>query len=209
MTREHERQLLESITQSFTSEQSAEYARRIRTVDMLLSRVCPKCGELSSEIQKQRKDKREERFALGVALSAVGIWWILKSLSIVTSDSIFYLAVVMFLFLLGRMHFAPEGANAVAVSTLKILTFTTITRIEELGASERSVFMCVREVTGLNASAIREIRECYLPSAHRTEDYESIRDGDDEDDSESSDEGDTSDSWGRICVEVARAVRTA
>lgn len=205
MTRETDRQLLENITKEFTIEQSKEYAHRIRSVDLLLSRVCPKCRELAFEIKERRKDQKQSKMLLNGLVIAVAVGWILKSLSIVTSDSIFYVAGIMFLFSLARMHFSPEGPNAIAISTLEILTFTTITRIEELGASSRSVFLWVQGVTGLDVSTIREIQKSYVSSEYLVEDDGSI--GEDDFDSESDDEIDTSGAWVRICLEIARVVR--
>jgi hypothetical protein len=205
--REDDLQILEGIIQSFTNDQATEYARRIRTVDMLLSRVHPKCEELASEIAKQRKDEKHSGRLFYGLLIAVVVLWVLRSLSVVSSDSIFYLPLIMFLFLLARMHFAPEGSNAVALSTLKILTFTLITRIEELGVSERFTFLWVQKVARLDASLLREIRDSYLSAEYAGEDYVSLTEDDDEDKSETDGEVDTSYSWGRVCLEVARAVR--
>jgi len=208
MTRETDRQLLENITKGFTIEQSKECAHRIRSVDFLLSRVCPKCRELVAKIEEHRSGvKATTRILRGVALILVG-WGALSALSIVTfnANGFSYLLLTMAGFALLKMHFVPEGPNAVAISTLKILTFTTISRIEELGASERSVFMYVREATGLNSSLLCEIRKSYLSSEHQLEDYESIVDEDDEGDFESNEEIDTSGAWERICLEISRVV---
>ncbi len=208
MAREHDRQMLESITQSFTSDQSKEFTRRVKSVDLLLSRLYPRCRELAAKIEEHRSEaKATTRIIRGVALILVG-WVALSALSIVTfnANGLSYLLLTMAGFALLKMHFVPEGPNAVAISTLKILTFTTITRIEELGASERSVFMYVREATGLNSLLLSEIRKSYLSSEHQLEDYESIGDEDDEGDSESDDEIVTSGAWIRICLEIARVV---
>ena len=206
MAREHDRQMLESITQSFTSDQSKEFTRRVNSVDLLLSRLYPRCSELAAKIEEnQSEEQTVTRTNRGLVVALI-VWGALWALSIVTSVTAFYFLLSIFIFLLARPYFAPEGPNAVAISTLKILTFTTITRIEELGASERSVFMYVREVTGLNSSLLCEIRKSYLSSEHQLEDYESIVDEDDEGDLESDDEIDTSEAWERICLEIARVV---
>ncbi len=206
MTREHDRQTLERITQSFTKDQATEFSRRIQTVDILLSRVSSKCTELASEIEKRRNDEKDSRRVLAFLLITVVVLWILRSLSVVNSDSIFYLPLLMFLFLLARTHFAPEGPNAVALATLKIMTFTLITRIEELGVSERFVFLWVQEVTRLDHSLLRQIRESYLSSELPGEGYASVCEDDAADETETGGEVDTSFSWGRICLEIARAV---
>jgi len=104
------------------------------------------------------------------------------------------------------MQFAPEGPNPVAISTLKILTFTLITRIEELGVSEKYVFLWVKKVASLDASLLREIRESYLSSEHSDEDYETISGVERGDESELDDEVDEPITAWRIRLEIARAV---
>jgi len=104
------------------------------------------------------------------------------------------------------MHFAPEGPNAVALATLKIMTFTLIARIEELGVSERFAFLWVQEVTRLDHSLLRQIRESYLFSELSGEGYASVCEDDAADETKTGGEVDTSFSWGRICLEIARAV---
>lgn len=107
MTREHDRQTLERITQSFTKDQATEFSRRIQTVDILLSRVSSKCTELASEIEKRRNDEKDYRRALAFLLITAVVLWILRSLSVVNSDSIFFLSIAYVSFSSGKNAFRP------------------------------------------------------------------------------------------------------
>jgi hypothetical protein len=202
MTQDSDR-LLREIMGSFTSEQSKEYVRRTRVIGVLLNRVNLYCKELASEIKERRTDEKQgKRLLTGLTVAAV-LWWILRSLSIITSDAFFYFLLSIFLFLLARTHFAPEGPNAVAISTLKILTFSSITRIEELGIDESLIFSYVDQTVGVEESLMREIRNSYLSN---DEAYGIFDEDDAEDDSESGSAVDTSNAWQRICLEIARAI---
>jgi len=206
MTREYDRQMLESITQSFTKDQATEFSRRIQAVHTLLDRVSPKCEELASEIRKRREAEKSSRYFLAFLLITVVVLLILRSLSVVNYDAFFFFPAFGFLFAVATMQFAPEGPNPVAISTLKILTFTLITRIEELGVSEKYVFLWVKKVASLDASLLREIRESYLSSEHSDEDYETISGVERGDESELDDEVDEPITAWRIRLEIARAV---
>jgi len=89
MTREYDRQMLESITQSFTKDQATEFSRRIQAVHTLLDRVSPKCEELASEIRKRREAEKSSRYFLAFLLITVVVLLILRSLSVVNYDAFF------------------------------------------------------------------------------------------------------------------------
>lgn len=153
---------LEKIKSSFTSEEKAEFNRRQRIVLVLLSRIAPTCAELGELIEERARDIRSGKLSINVAYVAGAVIGLLIWLKLLS-----YKLLLLPGFVIGwTVLWNVINLNGPRILGLRQIVTPMIVRIEELGVSETAVFLYVRKAAGIKDEIIQEFREMYHASDH-------------------------------------------